>query len=124
MTTPKRHELVTWATHEVISGEVLRANDLTEGQVRTLLRREHLFRTAHRDIFFTTDPPSRRGIWLAAVLHLGKGALLGWDSAAALWQVMRDGLRASARHGAGPPGDQAAPSHPGPSLTHVERGGP
>lgn len=88
MTPPRRHELHPLATHDVITAAVLRANDITEEDVETLLRREHLFRSAHKAIFFTTDTPSRHGIWLAAVLHLGKGALLSWDSAAALWQVM------------------------------------
>jgi very-short-patch-repair endonuclease len=83
MSTPSRHELLQLAVHDVITGSVLRAHGFRKAQRRTLLRREHLF-PAHRDVFFTTDRPSRRGVWLAAVTHCGRGALLGCESAAAL----------------------------------------
>jgi len=74
--------------HDVISGALLRSRGVTKGELATLLRRQHLFR-AHRDVYFTTDRPTQRGIWLAAVLHCGKGALLGFESAAVLRQILR-----------------------------------
>lgn len=86
MSTPKRHELADLALHGVITGAVLTAHGIGKEQRRTLIRREHLFR-AHRGVYLTTDQPTPQGVWLAAVLHCGEGALLGWDCAAACWQV-------------------------------------
>ncbi len=86
MSTPRRHELKALAIHEVVSVAALEANGISKETRRTLRRREHLF-LAHKGVYFLTDEPRRTSQWLAAVLACGKGALLAWDSAAALWQV-------------------------------------
>jgi hypothetical protein len=73
MPTLSRRELDAVAVHDVIRGRTLREHGASRQQVRTMLGREHLF-VAHKDVFFTTDRPTREGRWLAAVWHCGKGA--------------------------------------------------
>ena len=83
MSTLSRPELIGLATHDVITGVVLRAAGVSTAGIRTLLRRHHLFR-AHRDIYFVTDRPGLRSHWYAAVVHCGLDALLACESASVL----------------------------------------
>lgn len=87
MTTITRRELTALAEHDVIEGRQLRALGVTRGALRTLLRREHLFR-AWRDVYLTTDRPTQAGLWLAAVRHCGPDALLCSFPAGVLWNVL------------------------------------
>lgn len=91
MTTIARRELLAMARHDVIEGADLRARGVSEGKLRTLLRREHLFRV-HKDIFLTTDRPTQRGLWLAAALHCR--GVVSFQPAAVLWNLIDswDGL--------------------------------
>jgi very-short-patch-repair endonuclease len=85
MTTLARRELHALANHDVIEGHVLRAHGQSREQLRTLLRREHLFRV-HKDIYLTTDRPTDRGLWLAAALHC-RGRV-SFQPAGVLWQLL------------------------------------
>ena len=87
MTTITRRELQALADHDVIEGRTLRERGVTRGQLRTLLRREQLFRV-WREVYFTTDRPTQAGRWLAAVLHCGPDASLSHLPAAALWGLI------------------------------------
>lgn len=89
MAPPSRHELLARATHDVITLEELVAFGVSEEQVRTLLRREHLFRR-HYGVFLTTDRPSYRTLCFAAVRHCGDDAKVSFDSGAYLWNVAEE----------------------------------
>lgn len=60
----------------------------TRGEIRSLERRELLFR-AHAGTFFLNANPSRLAVWTAAVARCGEAALLSHFSAAALWKLVR-----------------------------------
>ena len=87
MTTLTRPELQRLATHDVITGDELRAAKVSRGTLRTLLRREHLFRE-FEDVFLTTDRPTDRGRWLAGVRRMGAGAKLCEEPASVLWGLI------------------------------------
>lgn len=86
MSPPSRHELLVRATHDVITLDELVADGVTEEEVRTLLRREHLFRI-HYGVFLTTDRPSHKTLCFAAVRHCGDDARVSFASGACLWDV-------------------------------------
>jgi hypothetical protein len=90
MATISRHDLDRCARNEVITAARLRALGLTRGQIRTLVRREHLY-SAHAGVYFLSAHPPRVAVWTAAVAACGPTALLSHWSAAALWGLMRDG---------------------------------
>ena len=85
MTTLTRRELQALANHDVIEGHVLRAHGQSREQLRTLLRREHLFRV-HKDVYLTTDRPTDHGLWLAAALHC-RGRV-SFQPAGVLWRLL------------------------------------
>lgn len=60
----------------------------TRGEIRSLERRELLFR-AHAGVFFLSAHPSRLSVWTAAVARCGDAALLSHFSAAALWKLAK-----------------------------------
>jgi hypothetical protein len=90
MATLTRHELKRLAVHGVIRGETLRRADVSRGSLRTMLRREHLFRV-HEDVFCVAEEPTREGRWLAAAWRCGAHALVSHWSAAVLWRLIDEG---------------------------------
>ena len=82
------------ARHDVAAKEDLLVLGLGEGGIETRLAsgRIHL---VHRGVYaIGRRELSRHGVWLAAVLAGGPGALLSHRSAAALWGLVRgDGMR-------------------------------
>lgn len=87
MSPPTRHALLAWATHDVVTLSELTARSVTEEEVRTLLRRQHLHRR-HPGVFLTTDRPSHKTLSYAAVRHCGDDALVSFWSAAWLWELI------------------------------------
>lgn len=91
MATRTSAEVRRWARNEVVTARRLTAVGFTRGQIRSLERRELLFR-AYAGVFFLGADPSRLSVWTAAVARCGDGARLSHDSAAALWRLTgRDG---------------------------------
>lgn len=89
MPTLTRQQLQAMAVHDVIEGVDLRAVGVTPENLKTLLRREHLFRE-FEDVFLTTDRPTDRGKWLAGVRRMGDGAQLCEEPAAVMWGLLAD----------------------------------
>lgn len=86
MSPPSRHTLLSWATHDVLTLEALRAHRVSEEEIRTLLRRDHLFRQ-HYGVFLVTDRPSYKTRCFAAVTHCGDDGQVSFFSGAYLWDV-------------------------------------
>lgn len=87
MATISRHELLQMATHDVVTLDELREKGVTQRGLRTLERRDHLFRR-HPAVFLTTDRPSYKTLCFAAVRHCGEDALVSAWSGAWLWGVV------------------------------------
>lgn len=88
MATKTSAEVRRLARNEVITARRMLAMEWTRGEIRSLERRELLFR-AHAGVFFLSAHPSRLAIWTAAVARCGKNALLSHFSAAALWRLVK-----------------------------------
>jgi Transcriptional regulator, AbiEi antitoxin/Protein of unknown function (DUF559) len=81
------HELAT-RQYGVVSRRQLLALGLGPGAIDSRLRSGRLHRL-HRGVYAVGHSRlSKRGIWLAAVLAYGEGALLSHESAAALWGLI------------------------------------
>lgn len=81
------HELAT-RQYGVVSRRQLLAMGLGPGAIDSRLRSGRLH-TVHRGVYAVGHTSmSRRGIWFAAVLACGEGALLSHQSAAALWRLI------------------------------------
>ncbi len=81
------HELAT-RQYGIVARRQLVAMGLGRGAIDSRLRSGRLH-TVHRGVYAVGHKRlSKRGIWLAAVLACGDGALLSHESAAALWGLI------------------------------------
>lgn len=75
--------------HGVVSVDQLRAVGLDKHRVHQRLRTRRLHRVHHGVYAVGHVGLSREGLWMAAVLACGPGAVLSHGSAAALWGLLR-----------------------------------
>jgi Transcriptional regulator, AbiEi antitoxin len=79
--------------HGVVAFRQLTALGLSKRSIEYRIEIGRLHRV-HRGVYAVGRPSlSRKGIWMAAVLALGPGAVLSLRSAAALWGLRQDGWK-------------------------------
>ncbi len=120
--------------HGVVARDQLLALGLGRGAIDSRLRSGNLV-AVHRGVYAVGHASlNRRGVWLAAVLACGKGAVLSHLSAAALWRLIdpaprpvdvtsahgRPGRRGIRLHRAVVPGRERSARH-GIAVTSVAR---